>query len=187
MGNAAAVNARKQIIMQGNQGAAHATIDWRDWVAFVGYVLATAVVVSVMLASVVLVLSMQAEPLPATGPVSSQAPAAQTQVPAAPIVTPQPAGPAATERAGEQPPEPAAAPAANASPRIEITSETLRAETPIGQTLQANAATAEAREEGSGASAAVEDTAGAESARAAEPEARAPAIAARPDAPTEAR
>jgi hypothetical protein len=63
--------------MQSNHGAAQPTIDWRDWVAFLGYVLATAVVVSVALASIVLLLSTQA-----TEPAYMELPAADRAVPA---------------------------------------------------------------------------------------------------------
>jgi hypothetical protein len=47
--------------MRSSNGSARRTVDWRDWVAFLGYVLATAVAVSVALASVVLLLSTQAD------------------------------------------------------------------------------------------------------------------------------
>jgi hypothetical protein len=121
--------------MQGNQSAAQASIDWRDWIAFLGYVLATAVVVSVMLASVVLVISIQAE-----SPVRNDlAPVVQSPANAAlaapadearPQVAPQ-ADAAAAVAGGE----PAAAQRVEAAPApvppIEITSETLRAETPV--------------------------------------------------------
>lgn len=42
-------------------GTARPTIDWRDWIAFLGYVLATAIVIAVVLGSMVLVISMQAD------------------------------------------------------------------------------------------------------------------------------
>ena len=61
--------------MPTTEGTAQPTIDWRDWIAFLGYVLAAAVVVSVMLASVVLVISMQAE-----GPTAGSAAPAETRL-----------------------------------------------------------------------------------------------------------
>lgn len=152
--------------MQGNQGTAHASIDWRDWVAFVGYVLATAVVVSVMLASVVLVLSMQADPLPATGAPNTPT-AAQATEPK--LSDPQVANPTAEV-------------ATNASPRIEITSETLRAETPIEQTLQTTAASSEAPPAGSGIPTPAAAAAGnAEVVRTSQPAATAAAIPSSPE------
>lgn len=126
--------------MQGNQSAAQASIDWRDWIAFLGYVLATAVVVSVMLASVVLVISIQAES-PVQSELAPVVPVVQSPASAAlaapadearPQVAPQVDAAAAAPVAGG---EPAAAQRVEAAPApvppIEITSETLRAETPV--------------------------------------------------------
>lgn len=47
--------------MQTTDDTTGPTIDWRDWIAFLGYVLAAAVVISVALASVVLIVSTQAD------------------------------------------------------------------------------------------------------------------------------
>lgn len=162
--------------MPTTEGTAQPTIDWRDWIAFLGYVLAAAVVVSVMLASVVLVISMQAEgptagsaapaevrrAAPETGespaagapaaakaatPLVAPAPAARIEItaeslradkpiaasqPAPASLDPaaQPAGPAGESAAAQ----PRSGEATATPPRIEITSESLRAEKPIGQT-----------------------------------------------------
>lgn len=172
--------------MPTTEGTAQPTIDWRDWIAFLGYVLAAAVVVSVMLASVVLVISMQAEgptagsaapaetrlaapesreaapPTPPAAakvstPPTAPAPAARIEVTAEslradkPIAAPQPA-PASSDpaaRPARAASESAAAPARSSEaaatpPRIEITSESLRAEKPIGQAEAAPQAPASA-------------------------------------------
>lgn len=122
--------------MPTTEGTAQPTIDWRDWVAFLGYVLAAAVVVSVMLASVVLVISMQAEGPKLDPKLESAAPAELRPVAseihrAAPETREtRPASPPAVVKAA---PAPALAPAKTApSPtRIEVTAESLRADKPI--------------------------------------------------------
>lgn len=167
------------------EGAARPTIDWRDWVAFLGYALATAVVVSVLLASFVLVISMQAED-PRPGAEAGTTTALPAAAPAAAPAIVAPATPAAPARSvgtvvekalpeitaetlrAEQPiapAQPAVVPAtqaadtgpsvanppavadqrpaeAMAAPRIEITSESLRAEQPMGTALPAAAQSA---------------------------------------------
>jgi hypothetical protein len=47
--------------MRSSNGTVGPTVDWREWVAFLGYVLAASVAVSVALASVVLLLATHAE------------------------------------------------------------------------------------------------------------------------------
>lgn len=163
------------------EGAARPTIDWRDWVAFLGYALATAVVVSVLLASFVLVISMQAEDprpgaeagtttaLPAAAPaiVAPATPAAPARSVGTVVEKALPEITAETLRAEQPiaPAQPAVVPAAQAAdtgpsvanppavadqrpaeamaaPRIEITSESLRAEQPMGTALPAAAQSA---------------------------------------------
>lgn len=74
---------------------ARPTIDWREWIAFLGYVLATAVVVAVVLGSLVLVISMQADDTGAAGNAGSPlgaaiVPAVRSQ-PAMPVLPGAPA------------------------------------------------------------------------------------------------
>jgi negative regulator of sigma E activity len=47
--------------MRSTDQSHQAVFEWREWLAFFGYVAATAVVVSVLLASIVLVVSTQAD------------------------------------------------------------------------------------------------------------------------------
>ena len=47
--------------MQTRHGPAEPAHDWREWAAFLGYVLLTAILVAIALASIVLVLSLPAD------------------------------------------------------------------------------------------------------------------------------
>lgn len=66
--------------MQTTDDTTGPTIDWRDWIAFLGYVLAAAVVISVALASVVLIVSTQVDD---ALPLSDASSSGRSSVPAA--------------------------------------------------------------------------------------------------------
>lgn len=78
--------------MHVSNGSAKRSVDWREWVAFLGYVLATSVVVSVALASVVLLLATQADD---TAPGLAEPPRLQSPRPAPTILRQGPAASAA--------------------------------------------------------------------------------------------
>lgn len=58
--------------MQTTNGPTTSSTDWREWAAFLGYVLVAALLISIALASIVLVLTVPTEDDPSAALVSAQ-------------------------------------------------------------------------------------------------------------------